>query len=77
MIGGGALPQQELPTCLVCLVPGKLSAADMEQWLRTQSDPAIITRVEKNRVLLDVRTIQDKEIRLVVEAIVKLAKLYQ
>jgi L-seryl-tRNA(Ser) seleniumtransferase len=77
MIGGGALPQQELPTCLVCLVPAKLSAANMEHWLRTQSDPAIITRIEKDRVLLDVRTIQDKEIRLVVEAIVKLAKLYQ
>ena len=69
MIGGGALPQQKLLTRLVALVPQKLSAADLEQWLRTQPDPAVITRVEKDRVLLDVRTIQDREIPLVARAV--------
>jgi len=73
MIGGGALPQQELSTRLVCLLPGKLSAVDLEQWLRTQSDPPIISHIEKDRVLLDVRTIQDREIPLVARTIINLA----
>ncbi|RPI79756.1 MAG: L-seryl-tRNA(Sec) selenium transferase [Desulfobacteraceae bacterium] len=69
MIGGGALPQQELPTCLISLIPGTLSAVDLEQRLRTRSDPPIISRIEKDRALLDVRTIQDREIPLVARAV--------
>jgi len=36
-------------------------------------DPSIIVRVERDHVLLDVRTIQDRELKTVAEAIKALA----
>lgn len=72
-IGGGALPLQELPTRLLCLKPKAFSAQDMEAWLRSY-DPPIIVRIEADQVLLDMRTIQEKELKTVAEALNKLAK---
>ena len=62
----------ELPTCLVCLKPKKLKAHIIEEWLRDNEIP-IIVRVENDQVLLDVRTIQDRELKSVAEAISHLA----
>ncbi len=72
-VGGGASPLQELPSRLLSLVPGELSVNDMETWLRS-CDPPIIARVEKDRVLLDVRTIQGDELKTVAQAVQKLAE---
>jgi len=72
--GGGAFPLLELPTRMICLAPKKLSAHHMEEWLRSHT-PAIIVRVEKDHVLLDLRTIQDKELKTVAQAIRNLASL--
>jgi len=71
-IGGGALPLQELPTRLLCLTPKKMSAQEMEGWLRSY-DPPIIVRIETDQVLLDMRTIQEKELKTVAQALKKLA----
>jgi seryl-tRNA(Sec) selenium transferase len=46
----------------------------MERWLRA-SDPPIITRLEKEKVLFDVRTIQNKELKTTAQAIRDLAGL--
>jgi L-seryl-tRNA(Ser) seleniumtransferase len=70
--GGGSLPLLELPTRLVCLVPRERDALFMERWLRAYTPP-IITRVEKERVVLDVRTIQSREFSTVAEAVRSLA----
>jgi L-seryl-tRNA(Ser) seleniumtransferase len=67
-VGGGALPLLELPTRLVCLIPGELSSRFIETWLRTY-DPPVIGRLEKERVLLDVRTLQERELKTVAQAI--------
>jgi L-seryl-tRNA(Ser) seleniumtransferase len=48
-VGGGALPLLELPSRLLCLAPEKLSAHQMEEWLRSYTPP-IIVRVEKDHV---------------------------
>jgi len=71
-IGGGALPLQELPTRLLCLTPKKMSAQEMEGWLRSY-DPPIIVRIETDQVLFDMRTIQEKELKTVAQALKKLA----
>ena len=71
-IGGGALPLQELPTRLLCLTPKKMPAQEMEGWLRSY-DPPIIVRIETDQVLLDMRTIQEKELKTVAQALKKLA----
>ena len=72
--GGGAFPLLELPTLIICLSPKKLSARQMEGWLRSYTPP-IIARVEKDQVLLDLRTIQEKEMKIVAQAIKDLASL--
>ncbi len=71
-IGGGALPLQELPTRLLCLTPKKISAQEMEGWLRSY-DPPIIVRIETDQVLLDMRTIQERELKTVAQALKQLA----
>jgi L-seryl-tRNA(Ser) seleniumtransferase len=53
-------------------MPHELSSHDIEAWLRS-CDPPIIVRLEKNNVLLDVRTIQEEEFETVAQAIKKLA----
>jgi len=73
MVGGGALPLQELPSPLLCLTPKKISAHYMEEWLRSY-DPPIVGRLERDRLLLDVRTIQEKELKSVALAIKGLAE---
>ena len=73
-VGGGALPLLEIPTRLLCLVPGVLPSQFMERWLRALKPP-VITRLEKNRVLFDVRTIQDGDMKTTAQAIQDLARL--
>jgi len=73
-VGGGALPLQKLKTRLVSLVPIRLTAQKMEEHLR-QNDPPVIARVEKDRLMLDVRTIQDKEFQTVARAVKKLGEI--
>lgn len=67
-IGGGALPLLELPTRLMRLNPIKMSAHEISEALKS-CDPPIIVRVEQESVLLDLRTIQEKELRPVAKAI--------
>jgi L-seryl-tRNA(Ser) seleniumtransferase len=74
--GGGALPLSELPSRLLKIVPGKLSSHFIEVWLRSY-DPPVIGRLEKDRVLLDVRTIQDQELKIVACAIRDLSNFNQ
>ncbi len=73
-VGGGALPLLALQTRLVTLVPERMSAPSMEAWLRGFAPP-IITRVEKERVLMDVRTIQDAQFKTVGEAVKDMARM--
>jgi L-seryl-tRNA(Ser) seleniumtransferase len=56
--GGGSFPELELPTRCVCITPTSLSVSKLEKQMRL-STPAIIGRIEDNRYILDLRTIQD------------------
>lgn len=67
-VGGGALPLMELKTCLFDIAPEGTSANSIEKALRS-FDPPIIARLEKDHVLLDLRTLQKKELSIVAEAI--------
>ncbi len=64
VIGGGSTPGQSLPTKLVAVIHARRSAQELEALLRKNSPP-IIARVERDRLLLDLRTVfedQDEEI---------------
>ncbi len=56
VIGGGAAPSAVLPTCLLAVASSDLSADELAARLR-KSDPPIISRVQEDRVLLDLRTV--------------------
>jgi len=54
--GGGSSPGGEIPTTLVKLDSEEFSAAAIERYLRSREIP-IIARIEKDRVLIDLRTV--------------------
>jgi L-seryl-tRNA(Ser) seleniumtransferase len=53
VIGGGSTPEQTIPTWLIAL---NGDAPAIERGLR-ESDPPVIARIEKDRVLVDLRTV--------------------
>ncbi|MGC8492199.1 MAG: L-seryl-tRNA(Sec) selenium transferase [Syntrophobacteraceae bacterium] len=55
-VGGGSLPAQDLPTSVVAVQSGFLSANRIEAILR-RNDPPIIGRIESDHFLMDVRTL--------------------
>ena len=70
-LGGGSLPSDELPTRLVCIDPSTTGGADeLARRLRAGS-PAVMGRIEGERVLLDPRTVppeRDAELAAAVSA---------
>jgi L-seryl-tRNA(Ser) seleniumtransferase len=59
-IGGGAAPSVQPETVLIALEKPGLSANELEEKLRT-SDPPVISRIENDRVVLDLRTVSENE----------------
>lgn len=55
-VGGGALPEENIPTCLVSLKPLGISVNSLETRLR-EMDPPVLSRIQKDRLLLDPRTL--------------------
>ena len=63
VIGGGSTPNQPLPTCLIVVGSLRHSAAALEERLRAgeRNEPAVIARIESDRVVLDLRTVWPDE----------------
>jgi L-seryl-tRNA(Ser) seleniumtransferase len=69
-VGGGSLPLQELPTIVLAIKPNILSINDLKEKLR-KGDPPIISRISKDELILDMRTVFDEEIPLLAAGIEK------
>jgi L-seryl-tRNA(Ser) seleniumtransferase len=67
-VGGGAMPLEEIRSCLLSISSRTRPASKIDRFFRSYNPPIII-RVEKNIALLDVRTIQEKELKTVAKAI--------
>jgi L-seryl-tRNA(Ser) seleniumtransferase len=67
VIGGGSTPGHSLPARLVAVRHGMLSALALETALR-RNHPPIIARVERDLLLLDLRTVFDGEEAEIVQA---------
>ncbi len=72
VIGGGSTPDQQLPTTLIAISTPRHSAAQLEERLRnpraagpgaatSPTATPVITRIENNRVILDLRTVNPEE----------------
>lgn len=59
--GGGSLPEVDFPTYAVTIKPFSLSVKRLEERLRS-GNPPVIVRIREDRIILDARTIESKEI---------------
>ena len=71
-VGGGSAPGSELPTRLVAIGVNGKSAAWLEAELRNGELP-IIARIEQDRVLIDVRTVDASDDQSIVDAVTSAA----
>ncbi len=69
--GGGSMPAQSLPTKVVALQHLQLSLQELAKKLRDHQPP-IFTRVQKERVMLDVRTLLEGDAELIAAALASL-----
>ena len=60
VIGGGAAPDLTIPSCLLDVRVEGCSPDGLEALLR-QAEPPVIGRIERDRLLLDLRTVQPDE----------------
>ena len=72
-VGGGSLPQQDLPSFAVTICLPELSAKNLGSALNGAVIP-VISRIEKDQVLLDMRTVQDNELSLITQAMTQILK---
>ncbi len=72
-IGGGTLPDAELPTWLLSLGIPNLNAEELLEQLRKLSKP-IIGRINDGNVLIDLRTIPEEYDKYIIQSLNKLKK---
>jgi L-seryl-tRNA(Ser) seleniumtransferase len=73
VIGGGSAPDVKLPTVLIAIQHAEMSADSLEERLRNFRIP-IITRTERDRILIDLRTVSAEEEAVIRQAIAELAQ---
>ena len=66
--GGGALPEEDLPTYVIALHADNISAHELEERLR-KGTPPVIARIKDDTLILDMRTIQDQDADELLEVI--------
>ncbi len=69
-IGGGAAPAVALETKLVALSHKTLSVSRIEKMLRT-AQPPIISRITDNRLMIDLRTVDDSDDDVLAQTIIR------
>ncbi len=67
-VGGGSVPGQDLPTKVVAIRHPRLSLDDIDGKLRAGT-PCIFARVQRERVLFDVRTLLDGDAEAIAAAL--------
>jgi L-seryl-tRNA(Ser) seleniumtransferase len=70
-VGGGSAPGLELPTWLLAIQRTGLTPVQLEEALR-RGTPPVIARIEKDRVLLDLRTVFPSEDRVLLALLQRL-----
>lgn len=69
-VGGGAMPEQDLPSRAVILRPLSMKLSLLEKRLRENELP-VIGRIEDEAMLFDMRTVADDEVVLLAEVILQ------
>jgi L-seryl-tRNA(Ser) seleniumtransferase len=69
-VGGGSFPLLQLPTWVVGIQINHVPASRLNGALR-EAEPPVIVRIQKEEVLLDLRTVRDEEIPLLARTVVQ------
>ncbi len=72
-LGGGSIPTQGIPTWCVALTPQGMSVDALAKTLRT-GKPAVVGRVSRDRLLLDLRSVLPEQDALLVDAVMSTGK---
>ena len=72
--GGGSLPEIDLPTYVVSIRSEKLPVNEFEEKLR-KGNPPIIARIKGNSLLLDARTVQEKDYVFIISRVKNILQL--
>ncbi|MFO8240730.1 MAG: L-seryl-tRNA(Sec) selenium transferase [Dissulfuribacterales bacterium] len=69
-VGGGALPLHQLKSRAVVIAPEDktFSAVRIESELR-KNEPPVIVRIEEDKILMDIRTVRDKDYGIIIQAV--------
>ena len=73
--GGGAMPMHPLPSRAVALTCEDLSADALAHRLRNGELVKVLGRIERDRVLLDLRTVSDDEVAALAGAVAQAAEV--
>lgn len=68
-VGGGSVPHQALPSWAVAIEPLKISVDELETRLRL-GNPAVIGRINRGLLLLDARTLFERDFPVIARAVV-------
>lgn len=68
-VGGGTMPDVDLPTYLATISHPEVSAEHIAKKLRTEYSPAIIVRIQKEEVHIDLRTVAVEQEQQLLEAL--------
>lgn len=68
-VGGGTMPEVQLPTVLLALKHTNMSPAAIAKKLRTEHQPAIVVRIQNEELLLDLRTVEIEEEEIIINAL--------
>ena len=67
LIGGGAAPEEKIPTYLLAITSKLHSVNELEQHLRNSSIP-IISRIENDQLILDLRTVFPEQENIIISS---------
>lgn len=73
MVGGGSMPGEEIPTYVIKVKNNKISPEEIDKKFREAPVP-IIVRIAKDEVIMDLRTIFDRDFNTLVDAFVNLSE---
>ncbi len=72
-VGGGAMPEIELPTWVVEIESDNVDLYELNKKLRSQ-DPPVMLRFKKEKLLIDPRTLLEDDFDILTRVLIKVAK---
>lgn len=68
-VGGGTMPEVQLPTVVLSLKHKEFSSATLAKKLRLESNTPIVTRIQNDELLIDLRTVEQEEEEIIIRAL--------